>query len=634
MKLYKKNLKKLVNANAYYPSLEHDACGVGLVASTEGKKSRKIVDFGIQALKAVWHRGAVDADGKTGDGAGIHIEIPTDFFKEKIENYGRQYRGEQLCIGMIFLPRNDYSSQEKCKTLIETELLNKNYYIYRWRQVPINTSVLGVKAENNRPEITQIIFKSNSKSLVGEALERDLFLIRKKIEKKSNILQLKDFYICSFSSRSLIYKGMFLAEALSEFYPDLMDKRFISKFAIFHQRYSTNTFPSWDLAQPFRTLAHNGEINTLKGNINWMKIHEQDMKSEFFDDVEFLKPVITPGSSDSAALDNVFELLIRSGKSIPLVKLMLIPDAWSKRRKTIPKAHQNLFNFLNSTIEPWDGPAAIAATDGKWAIVATDRNGLRPMRYTLSKDKLLFAGSETGMIPIPNEKVVSKGRLGPGQIVAVNLEKGKFFNSKDIKDHISKDYKKYNKQIVDLDKKFNILKEKFTYSGDELRRRQYLAGMNIEDLELVLHPMVEDAKEATGSMGDDTPVAVLSDKYRPLSHFFRQNFSQVTNPPIDSLRENEVMSLKTRFGNIGNILDFENLTKDNIYVLESPILSNSQFEKFTTFFKNSYKVLDCTFDLEYNLKQRLEQLSSEAEIAVREGYKHLILSDKKFLKKK
>ena len=634
MNLYKKNLKKLTEANAYYSSLEHDACGVGLVASTEGKKSRKIVEFGIQALKAVWHRGAIDADGKTGDGAGIHIEIPTDFFKEKIENYGRQYRGEPLCIGMIFLPRNDYSAQEKCKTLIETELLKKNYYIYRWRQVPINTSVLGSKAENNRPEIIQVIFKSNIKDLLGEELERDLFEIRKKIEKKSHVLQLKDFYICSFSSRSLIYKGMFLAEALSEFYPDLMDKRFVSKFAIFHQRYSTNTFPSWELAQPFRTLAHNGEINTLKGNINWMKIHEQDMKSDFFDNIESLKPVIIPGNSDSAALDNVFELLVRSGKSIPLVKLMLIPDAWSKRRKTISKAHQNLFNFLNSTIEPWDGPAAIAATDGKWAIVATDRNGLRPMRYTLSSDKLLFAGSETGMIPIPNEKIVSKGRLGPGQIIAVNLDKGKFFNSKDIKDYISKDYKKYNKQIIDLDKKFNISKEKFIYSGDELRRRQYLVGMNIEDLELILHPMVEEAKEAVGSMGDDTPVAVLSSKYRPLSHFFRQNFSKVTNPPIDSLRENEVMSLKTRFGNLGNILDFENLTKDNIYVLESPILSNSQFEKFTTFFKNTFKVLDCTFDVQMSLKKRLEQLSSEAEIAVREGYKHLILSDKKISEKK
>ena len=571
MNLYKKNLKKLTTANAYYSSLEHDACGVGLVVSTEGKKSRKVVKFGVEALKAVWHRGAVDADGKTGDGAGIHIEIPTNFFKEKIENYGRQYRGGAICIGMIFLPRNDYSSQEKCKTLIETDLLSKNYYIYRWRQVPINTGVLGIKAESNRPEITQVIFKSNNKNLIGEELERDLFAIRKKIEKQSNVLQLKDFYICSFSSRSIIYKGMFLAEALSEFYPDLMDERFISRFAIFHQRYSTNTFPSWDLAQPFRTLAHNGEINTLKGNINWMKIHEQDMKSEFFDNIESLKPVIMPGNSDSAALDNVFELLVRSGKSIPLVKLMLIPDAWSKRRKTIPKAHQNLFNFLNSTIDPWDGPAAIAATDGKWAIVATDRNGLRPLRYTISTDKLLFAGSETGMIPISNDKIVSKGRLGPGQIIAVNLDKGKFFNSKDIKDYVSKDYKKYNKQIINLDKKFRTSKEEFIYSGDELRRRQYLAGMNIEDMELILHPMVEEAKEAVGSMGDDTPTAVLSDRYRPLSHFFRQNFSQVTNPPIDSLRENEVMSLKTRFGNLGNILDFENLTKDNIYVLESPI---------------------------------------------------------------
>ena len=634
MNLYKKNLKKLIEANAYYPSLEHDACGVGLVVSTEGKKSRKVVEFGIQALKAVWHRGAVDADGKTGDGAGIHIEISTDFFKEKIENYGRQYDGETICVGMIFLPRNDYSSQEKCKTLIESELLGKNYYIYRWRQVPINTSVLGVKAEGNRPEITQVIFKSNNKNLTEDDLERDLFVVRKKIEKQANILRFKDFYICSLSSRSIIYKGMFLAEALSEFYPDLMDKRFISRFAIYHQRYSTNTFPSWDLAQPFRTLAHNGEINTLKGNINWMKIHEQDISSEFFDNIESLKPVITPGNSDSAALDNVFELLVRSGKSIPLVKLMLIPDAWSKRRKTVSKAHQHLFNFLNSTIEPWDGPAAIAATDGKWIIAATDRNGLRPLRYMLSTDKLLFAGSETGMVPIPNEKVVSKGRLGPGQIIAVNLDQGKVFNSKSIKDYISKDYKKYNKQIVDLDKKFGISKEKFIYSGDELRRRQYLAGMNIEDLELILHPMVEEAKEAVGSMGDDTPLAVLTDKHRPLSHFFRQNFSQVTNPPIDSLRENEVMSLKTRFGNLGNILDFENLTKENIHVLESPILSNSQFKKFTTFFEDNLKVLDCTFDVQNNLKKRLDQLCFEAETAVREGCKHLILSDKKISEKK
>ena len=634
MKIYKKNLAKLIRGRAYNPADEHDACGVGFVASTEGKKSRKVVEFGIDALKAVWHRGAVDADGKTGDGAGIHIEIPRDFFRERIENAGRRYDGGIICVGMVFLPRNDYTSQEKCKTLIENELLSRNYYIYRWRQVPVNTKVLGIKAENNRPEIVQLIFKSNNKNLKDDELERDLFVARKKIEKQSYILNLKDFYICSFSSRSIIYKGMFLAEALSEFYPDLRDKRFVSRFAIFHQRYSTNTFPSWDLAQPFRTLAHNGEINTLKGNINWMKIHEQDMRSKLFNDIESLKPVITPGNSDSAALDNVFELLVKSGKSVPLAKLMLIPDAWSKRRKTVPKSHQQLFNFLNSTIEPWDGPAAISATDGKWIIAASDRNGLRPLRYTLSSDKFLFAGSETGMVPISKEKVIFKGRLGPGQVIAVDLDKGKVYDSHKIKNKISKDFKKYNKQIIDLDKKLEVPKEKFIFSGNELRRRQFIAGMNIEDLELILHPMVEEVKEAVGSMGDDTPTAVLSDRYRPLSHFFRQNFSQVTNPPIDSLRENEVMSLKTRFGNLGNILDFENLTEDNIYVLDGPILSNSQFEKFFNFFKKNIKILDCTFNVQGSLKERLDELRSEAEIAVREGTKDLILSDKTINEKK
>ena len=292
MKLYRNNLKKLIKGHVYDSKNEHDACGVGFVASTDGKKSRKVVEFGVQALKAVWHRGAVDADGKTGDGAGIHIEIPTDFFVERIENAGRRHDEGTICIGMIFLPRNDYTSQEKCKTIVENELLSKNYYIYRWRQVPVNTKVLGIKAESNRPEIVQVIFKSNNKNLKSDDLERDLFVIRKKIEQQAVILKLKDFYICSFSSRSLIYKGMFLAEALSEFYPDLMDKRFVSRFAIFHQRYSTNTFPSWDLAQPFRTLAHNGEINTIKGNINWMRIHEQDMTSKLFKNIEDLKPVI------------------------------------------------------------------------------------------------------------------------------------------------------------------------------------------------------------------------------------------------------------------------------------------------------------------------------------------------------
>ncbi len=628
MNLYKKNKKLLEDNEIYRSSMEHDACGVGMVASTDGKKYRKVVEYGIEALKAIWHRGAVDADGKSGDGAGIQLEIAPDFFKEKIHSTGHTHDDtKRICVGMVFLPRTNYSDQEKCREIIESALLEENFYIYGWRQVPINPKVLGKTADQNRPEIAQVLFRKNEELKTND-LERELFVMRKRIEKLANESRIKEFYICSFSSRSIVYKGMFLAESLSEFYPDLMDKNFSSRFVIFHQRYSTNTFPSWDLAQPFRTLAHNGEINTVKGNINWMKIHERDMSSSLFKNLEDLKPVIR-SSSDSGALDNVFELLTHSGKLAPLIKLMMIPDAWSKRSKTVPKNHQNLFNFLNSTIEPWDGPAAICATDAKWVLAATDRNGLRPLRYAKTSDNLFFAGSEAGMIKIPEEKIISKGKLGPGQIIAIDLKEGKLFQDKEIKDYIAKDYKEYNKQIVDLDKKISVDKEKPDFTGDELKRRQYLSGLSIEDLELILHPMAEEGKEASGSMGDDTPAAVLSSHFRPVSHYFRQNFSQVTNPPIDSLRENKVMSLKTRFGNLGNILDFDNLTEENIYVLDSPILANSQFKKFKSFFSKKIKVVDCTFDIESSLKNRIEEIREECETAVREGSSFLVLSDKK-----
>ncbi len=627
MNKYKKNKVLLEKTYNYNSEMEHDACGVGLIASTNGKKSRKVVEYGIEALKAIWHRGAVDADGKSGDGAGIQIEIAPDFFKEKILNTGHTLDEEKrICVGMVFLPRTDYSEQEKCREIIESALLEGDYYIYGWRQVPINPSVLGKTADQSRPEIAQVMFKKNE-NLKTNDLERDLFETRKKIEKIARASQLKDFYICSFSSRSIVYKGMFLAEMLSEFYPDLNDEKLTSRFAVFHQRYSTNTFPSWDLAQPFRTLAHNGEINTLRGNINWMKIHEQDMSSSLFKNVKDLKPVIR-SSSDSGALDNVFELLVHSGKLAPLIKLMMIPDAWSKRSKTVPKNHQDLFNFLNSTIEPWDGPAAICATDAKWVLASSDRNGLRPLRYTITSDDLFFAGSETGMIKIPEEKIIEKGKLGPGQIIAIDLKKGKLFKDKELKDLLAKDYKKYNKQIIDLEKKISNENEKPNFTGEDLRKRQYLSGLSIEDLELILHPMAEEGKEASGSMGDDTPVAVLSSHFRPVSHYFRQNFSQVTNPPIDSLRENKVMSLKTRFGNLGNILDFDNLTEETIYVLDSPILTNSQFKKFKKFFSKKTKVIDCTFDISSSLKDRIEAIRVEAETSVREGSTCIILSDK------
>ena len=628
MNNYLKNRKILEDGNVYSKSMEHDACGVGLIASTEGKKSRRVVEYGISALKAVFHRGAVDADGKTGDGAGIHLEIPYDFFAEKIEITGHKHDGSEICVGMIFMPRNNYEAQENSRTLVESELTKSNFSIYGWRQVPVNPKVLGEKANLTRPEITQVLFKYNEKNFTGKELERKLYETRRKIENKAIKNQIEGLYISSLSSKSIIYKGMFLAESIADFYVDLKDEKFISRFVIFHQRFSTNTAPSWDLAQPFRAVAHNGEINTFKGNVNWMKVHEQEMESPLFNDMENLKPVIQPGASDSAALDNVFELLNISGQPAPLAKLMLIPDAWSKKSKTLSKDHQQLFNFLNSTMEPWDGPAAIAATDNEWVIAATDRNGLRPMRYTITKDKILCAGSETGMIELDEKRIISKGRLGPGEIIGVRIEKGKVFTNSQIKDFIAKEYKHFNNQIVDLDKKLTIKNEKPIFLAEELRKRQHSFGYSLEDLELILHPMAEDAKEAIGSMGDDTPLAVLSDKYRPLYHFFRQNFSQVTNPPIDSLRENKVMSLKTRFGNLGNILDFNNLTKENIYVLNSPILSNSQLEKFINFFGKNSITIDCTFKKDQNLEQTIERIQNESEISVRQGITQIILSDK------
>ena len=628
MENYKKNFELLTKNHVYSSEMEHDSCGVGFICSTEGKKSRAVVEYGIEALKAVWHRGAVDADGKTGDGAGIHLEIPKDFFIEKIQVTGHDYDNSEICVGMIFLPRNDYSSQESCKTIVESELTKNNFSIYGWRQVPVNPKVLGEKALQTMPEIIQVLFKSNDRNLLDKELERKIYEIRKRIENKAFEMSLNDFYICSISSKSIIYKGMFLAEAISDFYQDLKDQRFISRYAIFHQRFSTNTAPSWSLAQPFRAIAHNGEINTYKGNKNWMRVHEEEMNSPLFENLDNLKPVIRKGVSDSAALDNVFELLNKSGQPAPLAKLMLVPDAWSKKNRTLPKNHQQLFNFLNSTMEPWDGPAAIAATDNEWVIAANDRNGLRPLRYAITKDKLLFAGSETGMIELNEKKILSKGRLGPGEILGIRIEKGKVFSNDQIKDYLAKEYKHFNSQIIDLDEKLQINKEKFTFKGEDLRRRQHTFGISLEDLELILHPMAEDAKEATGSMGDDTPLAVLSDKYRPLYHFFRQNFSQVTNPPIDSLRENKVMSLKTRFGNLGNILDFDTLTKDNIYVLNSPILSNSQFSKFVNFFGSNSLNVDCTFSKDENLTNAIQRIQRESEIAVRQGITQLILTDK------
>ena len=365
---------------------------------------------------------------------------------------------------------------------------------------------------------------------------------------------------------------MFLAEQLSNFYVDIEDRRFISKFAVYHQRYSTNTFPTWSLAQPFRVIAHNGEINTLKGNKNWMAAHEPRMKHQNFESkIDDLKPIIDQTASDSAALDATMELLVHCNRSLPMAKLMTIPEAFAHRRD-FSKKLKDLYAYANAVMESWDGPAAICGFHDDWAIAGMDRNGLRPLRYTLTKE-FLIAGSETGMVEIDESKVLVKGRVGPGQMIAVNFKEGKFYKDNEIKDKLSqsKPFSEWTKKIIHIDKLVQSVDEEFREIDIvDLRKRMSSFDWTIEDIELILHPMISQQKEAVGSMGDDTPLAVLSDKYRGLHHFFRQNFSQVTNPPIDSLRERVVMSLRTRIGNLSNILDEDQSQCDHLQ-LNSPV---------------------------------------------------------------
>jgi glutamate synthase (NADPH/NADH) large chain len=629
---FRANARRLEEARLYDPSQEHDACGVGFVAAIDGQPRRSVVEGAINALKSVWHRGAVDADGKTGDGAGIHVQVPQDFFKEHIARTGRTPASGRLAVGVVFLPRTDFAAQERCRAIVESEILAYGHLIYGWRQVPVNVDVIGEKANATRPEIEQIMI-ANNRGVDNPQFDLDLYIIRRRIEKKVWAESITDFYICSLSCRSIIYKGMFLAEQLTAFYPDLLDPRFVSNFAIYHQRYSTNTFPTWRLAQPFRVLAHNGEINTLRGNINWMKSHETRMAHPLFGpQVEDIKPVIQPGGSDSAALDNVFEVMLRAGRQLPMVKSLMIPEAWAGK-KTVPEEHRYLYNWCNSVMEPWDGPAAIAAFGGRWVLGGMDRNGLRPMRYTITADGLIIAGSETGMVRVNEAEVVEKGRLGPGEMIAVDLIGGKLYHDRELKDmlarqHPFKDWDRFTTPIDSLIK--SGAGEPVEFERDELRRRQVAVGWSLEDLELILHPMVEDAKEAVGSMGDDSPLAVLSSQYRGLHHYFRQDFSQVTNPPIDSLREKGVMSLRTRLGNLGNILDEEE-GQCRLLQLDSPVLSNAEFDAMRRYLGDTAVEIDCTFATDggqHALRDAIKRIQREAEDAVRGGCTHVILHDK------
>jgi len=619
----------LATHGMYRPDFESDACGVGLVAATDGRPSRRVVQSAVDALKAVWHRGAVDADGKTGDGAGIHLDLPHRFFDDAVVASGHKVLPNRLAVGMIFLPRTDLGAQESCRTIVESAIIEAGYTIYGWRQVPVDVSVIGLKAQATRPEIEQIMIAGpEPEAMTAAEFEKELYLVRRRIEKRVIAAQISGFYICSLSCRSIVYKGLFLAESLSVFYPDLTDQRFESRVAIFHQRYSTNTFPQWWLAQPFRCLAHNGEVNTIRGNKNWMLSHEIRMASlAFGDNSEDIKPVIPAGASDTAALDAVFEAICRSGRDAPTAKIMLVPEAAGD---DTPPDHAAMYQYLASVMEPWDGPAALAMTDGRWAVAGMDRNALRPLRYTRTSDGLLIVGSESGMVPVPESTVIAKGRLGPGQMIAVDLDEGVVLEDRAVKDRIAgeQDYAAMTGEFVvmaELPADDSVIR----YPRAELARRQVAAGQTIEDMELILSPMVDGGKEAIGSMGDDTPLAVISDKPRLISQFFRQNFAQVTNPPIDSLRERYVMSLRTRFGNLANILDVRD-SRERVLVLDSPVLTGADWQRLRTHFGTSAAEIDCTFDADggpERLRAAIQRIRNEAEQAVRQGKSELFLTD-------
>ncbi|MDE1152098.1 MAG: glutamate synthase large subunit [Micavibrio sp.] len=619
------------NNTLYNPDDERDSCGVGFVAAINGQPRRDVVEKAIGALKRIWHRGAVDADGKTGDGAGLMVQIPQKFFRDEAMRMGHSAVEGLIGVGQLFLPRIDMEAREKVRSIVETELINHGYRFYGWRQVPIDVSVIGSKASATRPEIEQILIGSNGKN--EEEFEHGLYMARRRIEKAVRAALIQSFHVCSMSSRAIVYKGLFLAEQLSLFYPDLQDARFESNFAMFHQRYSTNTFPSWPLAQPFRTLAHNGEINTLRGNLNWLKVHETRMDHARFDGrIEDLKPVVDPHTSDSGALDSVFELLCRAGRDAPMAKSLLIPEA-DPGDETLPKNYRAFYKYCNTVMEPWDGPAALALYDGRWIMGGMDRNGLRPFRYTVSKDGLIVACSETGMVTFEEDNIVEKSRIGPGEMIGVDLVAGKLYKDRELKDMLAarqpfEEWVQHGQTLEKLVKQARAA-EPDNFDAAALRLKQIAVGVTQEDIDLILKPMVTEGKEALGSMGSDTPLAVFSQQYRGLHHFFHQNFAQVTNPPIDSLRETRVMSVHTRLGNLGNILD-EDKTQCQMLALQSPVLTNGEFDAVAYYLADKMTAIDTTFPADSGkdaLKEALSRIRQQAADAVRAGKGHIVLTD-------
>ncbi len=620
----------------YDPRFEHDACGVGFVAAISGKRSHDIVRMALTSVCNLTHRGAVAADTQTGDGAGILTQLPTKFFFGNVPDLDKKIdNGDELGVGMLFMPKADDHAFSLCKALVEYVIGRRGLHLLDWRDVPVEYSVIGDSALLTAPSVRQVLMKKPH-GMMLDAFERALFLARKEIEQHARKAHLQDFYVCSLSSRTVVYKGLMLATALDKFFPDLQDPSFESALAVYHQRYSTNTFPTWGLAQPFRMLAHNGEINTIQGNRVWTGAREAELSSELWgDEIKVLRPLIPPGGSDSANLDNALEALTLSGRRVHHSMLMLVPEAWQGKDDLNPRV-RDFFEYHECFSEPWDGPAALVFTDGEMVGASLDRNGLRPARYKVTTDGFVILGSEVGALGVDDEHVIEKGKLGPGQMIAVDTTRGVLLNDLEIKQEVSR-RRPYGDWIA---KHLHRPGETGTNAASghtrprlaDLVRQQICFGYSTEELAYIFTPMIEEAKEPVGSMGDDAALAVFSKLPKLLPCYFKQQFAQVTNPPIDPIRERLVMSLTSNLGYRRNWFG-ETPEHAKQVKLASPFLFDADLEALRSIGDPAFQsvTLPILFGArggEAELERVLSTLCAGAEQAADEGKYLIILSDR------
>jgi glutamate synthase (NADPH) large chain len=624
----------------YDPQNEHDACGVGFVVNMKGKKSHDIVQKACQVLINLLHRGACGCEANTGDGAGILIQIPHELFKHDFETMGLPPLPEpgHYSVGCVFLPP-EVSQRLQCQDVLEQIVREEGQHVLAWRNVPQNNSLLGQSARDVEPDIRQIIIGRNEKITSEDAFERKLWVIRKRAEhaiSKSNFKNKRFFYLPSLSCRTLIYKGMLNGDQVETFYPDLMNPLVTTALALVHQRFSTNTFPTWDLAHPFRYLAHNGEINTLRGNVNWMRAREAMFECEYFsrEEIARLLPILNEKGSDSMILDQALEMLVMCGRSLPHAMMMLIPEAYSGHQ-TMTQEKKDFYQFHSCMMEAWDGPACVAFSDGRVIGALLDRNGLRPSRYYVTNDDMVIMASEVGVLPeLPAESIKSKGRLQPGKMFLIDLKEGRIVDDAEVKHQIATEqpYGKWLKEnlvnLEDLPEAPHLPEPDHT----TVFQRQQAFGYTAEDLKIILPPMAINGEEPLGSMGTDTPLAVLSDKPQSLYAYFKQLFAQVTNPPLDAIREELVTSVETTTGPESNILRPGPESCRQIR-LHTPILDNDELAKLRHVNVNGIKstTLNMLFkakDGGEGLRQAIEDLCEKSVKAIEDGYGVLILSDR------